>query len=486
MQAAVPGVDHLWLEQRFAEVSKRIDESLNDIRPDQGFFAIGQRVDQLEQHFSSLFDGVATRGDVEGVRLIEAHVSELAGHLENAHQQLMRLDVIEDHLAGIAGKLEDVHRAAMFEPNEPAAAMSVMPEIDLQSVARTAAEAAAQQFAKLQPQLMVPQNDGSELRDMLRGFISESRQGEENTSALLDTLQQAMIRLLDRVDAMEFSAIQSAHAQAQAQPAPQEYVREQVRFGVDQNVRHGGHIESEPVAALDAAVAAVASAKTMSSPFAQASGGPDGSGPMLSRGPAPAESAQHKSPEKLRQDFIAEARRAKMRLAAEGENDLGEVTLERPDMRADAHTEPSMTADAPKGPVSNARPAVKAASGSAGKSAVGPAITPRLKVLALGAVLALVGAWYTMQIGRGPARPIAATGAPAKVKAPGTSSSLEPASSKAATKEAKSDIPQAPTEDRAPADAAITTPDDGSKPMNVQPGTRGEIVTDEITVGSTT
>ena len=36
-------------------------------------------------------------------------------------------------------------------------------------------------------------------------MMEENRSGGENTSALLDTLQQAMIRLLDRVDEIELA-----------------------------------------------------------------------------------------------------------------------------------------------------------------------------------------------------------------------------------------------------------------------------------------
>jgi localization factor PodJL len=454
--AAVPYVDHIWLETRFAEISRRIDETLNDIRPDQGFFAIGQRVDQIEQHFSNLIEGVATRGDVEGVRLIEAHVSELAGHLENAHHQLMRLDAIEDHLAGIASKLDDVHHAAVQASNDTAPAPLLAPEIDVHAVARTAAEAAAQHFAKMQPQ--PHQQDGPEIRDMLRGFINESRQGEENTTALLDTLQQAMIRLLDRVDAMEFNAIQNA--QAQAQSAPQEYVREQVRFGVDTHARHS-HIETETNGALDAAVAAVASAKTMASPFAHAPEMHETQAPMAARQANPIDAASQRSPEKLRQDFIAEARRAKMRLSAEG--DLGTVTIARP--------EDDKLAIPAKPPLAAPRAGSKPSASAATKVAAGPAITPRLKVLALGLVVALMGAWYTMQMNSGADEPAAMATLPAPA----------PETSKMAG--------GTPDGTRAPAPAAAepAAPEsaDSIKPMTVEPGTRGEIVTDEITVGST-
>ena len=232
---------------------------------------------------------------------------------------------------------------------------------------------------------------------MLRGFISESRQGEENTTALLDTLQQAMIRLLDRVDAMEFNAMQSAHAQAQS--APQEYVREQVRFGVDPVARlsHSHtHSESEPAAALDAAVAAVASAKTMASPFAQAPGSAEFGGPMGNRPddhhPVTLAATAPRSPEKLRQDFIAEARRAKMRLAAESEADEDGVTINRPGM--DATDE--LAKPAPQAGSRHRQAASKGTCEGIGGVCLS---TPRLKVLALGGIVALAGAWYVLKFG---------------------------------------------------------------------------------------
>lgn len=458
---AAPSVaDHVWLEARFSDLSKRIDESLADIRPDQGFFGLNQRVEQFEQQLTSLIEGVATHGDVEGIRLIEAHVSELAGHMETAHQQLLRLDTIENHLAGIAGKLDDVHYAASLASGSE----TNTPDFDVDSIVRSAAEATARRFAELQP-VSQPASQYDDMRPMLERFIFDSRQGEENTTALLDTLQQAMIRLLDRVDAMELANIQSR--QASVQSAPQEYVREQVRFGVDPQ-RSSTFSDSEPVAALDAAVAAVANAKSISTPFTHA---PDRDDDDFGRDAAPAApSSATRSPEKLRQDFIADARRAKMRLSTEAVD------------QADASV--TISRNEPMSPVAAAR--AQAATKSDGKSTAAPAkktavgsSSPRIKVMGLAAatLIAAGGAWYAMQGGSNAEQPVASGDAPAAAAAPATADA-----SAAPGKEALSDSSAAAgnsTSPVAPTQAPSTAPaEKSSGELNLQEGTRGEIVTD--------
>lgn len=478
--ASAVGADHGWLETRFNEISKRIEESLSDLNPDQNFFALGQRVDQLEQHFSTLFEGVATRNDVEGVRLIEAHVSELAGHLENAHTQLQRLDVIEQHLAGIAGQLDDVHRAALaasdaVDGEMPASAGA----FDLDRVARTAAEAAAHHLTKTQPR------DGygtetAEIGSMLRTFIAESRQGEENTTALLDTLQQAMIRLLDRVDAIELSALQGAqakeqiHAQSFAQ-APvhtrvdaSDFVPELHSLAPDAAYRDA---DPEPHPALDAAVAAVATARGTPatvvghSDIAQTLNAPIGDAPQ----------AAPRSPERMRQDFIAEARRAKMRLAEQAN-----TVAEAPVARADVLT----AGDASKAaPAAALRGSAKSASAAKKQSSIGNA--QRIKVLGLSAMLALGGIWLAKESGLFSSLPLIATspepagGSDVTKSAGATDPAGNPASgtlmpSNAATNDDPASVP------------GSAAPQGGAGELKLPEGTRGEITSDDIVVGSAT
>ena len=464
LSAPAAAADTAWLESRFAELTQRLDQSLAEIRPDQGFFDLSQRIDQAERHISDLLDSVATRADVEGLRLIEAHVGELVGHLEGAHRQLERLDTIESHIADIADKLADVNRAA----EGVALSQPVQQDIDLHSIAQQAADAAARRMADQLPRHQ-PQ-DGNDVRGLIERLMTESRQGEENTTALLDTLQQAMIRLLDRVDAMEMTQVQNF----QSQGAPQEYVREQVRFNVDPH-RPQGYGEDEPSAALDAAVAAVASAKSMYQPFSQSPAGdtmPDNNASMSPGATATGNAGQApRSTEKLRQDFIAEARRAKMLLSTEGEPSA--IVIAKPD---DATPSPSTKPQ---------KPAAKAAvSPTKGKQAA--TSLPRLMVMSLGALTVVGGLWYTLngswsgQDATNAATPAASSASPSKT------SNLDNAAEAQAKKEARSDA-ASETQNGAgvPAASEGAAGQEAQPELNIHEGTQGAIVPGDMTVGST-
>ena len=103
----VPEVGRDWLEARFADIAARVEQSLHDIRPDNSFLALGRRFDQFEERFGSVLDGVATRSDVEGLRLVEAHINELAAQFEHAQAQLGRLDTIENQLHAVVERLAE-------------------------------------------------------------------------------------------------------------------------------------------------------------------------------------------------------------------------------------------------------------------------------------------------------------------------------------------------------------------------------------------
>ena len=449
---AATAIDTMWLDARFAELTKHLNESLAEIRPDQGFFDISQRIEQVERHVANVLDTVATRTDVEGIRLIEAHVGELAGHLDGAHQQLLRLDTIESHLNDIADKLSDVHRAAMSSDGGSAVPLAGQADIDVEAIANRAADAAA---SRIVAQLPRPQG-GDEVRGLIERFMAESRLGDENTSALLDTLQQAMIRLLDRVDAMEMSH----HQSLQAQSAPQEYVREQVRFSIDPHRAHA-YAEQEPTGALDAAVAAVASAKSMSSPFSQAPGTLDDAAPQSA-----AVTAATRSPDKLRQDFIADARRAKMRLA--GETDDGNVVITKPEGTVMA------AAAKPQRPVAAAAPKAK--------SAAATTTVPRLMVMGLAALSAVGGLWFTLN-GGAPSEPVVTGEKPAQ-SAPFKSSTSSAQQEPRSNKEARSDANAADQGTSAAGTAGAGQPESATPELNIQEGTHGEIIPGDISVGS--
>ncbi len=205
--------DRTWLDARLADVSARLEQSLSDVRPDHAFAAIGQRFTDLENRLSVALSGVATRVDVQGLRIVETHILELNGHVERALSELSRLDGIEHHMSELLNQVSDEHMsrilnaalAAQAKPQRPDTAQA-----DLHTVAITAAEAAASRVTQVNRDLLrdMPRAEGNtgrvdEVHSLLANFIEERRNGDEYNAAMLDTIQQAMLRLLDRVEQME-------------------------------------------------------------------------------------------------------------------------------------------------------------------------------------------------------------------------------------------------------------------------------------------
>lgn len=473
--------DQGWFEKRLSEVSERIEASLAEIRPDQAFFALGQRLDQFERSFAQAFDNVARRNDVESVRLIEAHMVEIVEHLEQTHNQLTRIDSIESQLATIAQRLDEVHAlAGMTSDAAPAAEPTAA--IDLEGLARAAAQEAAMQAAQRfagTPQEPPVAEGLDDMRRLMEQSITSSRQSEENTTALLDTLQQAMIRLLDRIDAIELNQHQAAQQMSMsaasspraAYQAVQDY--EPVsRYG-EPSLPYPARDPAEDT--LDDAVASVAS---KSNPSRAAPAGPtvaqaSEAAEAPRRGPrAPGPAQQEpRSSDKLRQDFIADARRAKMRLS--GDDGEG-IVLAAPSVR---EAPPGKAPTAPgKGPRA-AAPAAIAAPAAAQSGGTASAISPR--VVALSVALAIAGAAYMMLPFSGkPGAPVPTAG-----------QMMVPAG------QGEAELPEAERSARVQQPAAIDAPPpeaDFAKPAVPQGGadappqlnlhrTEGEIVPDDMT-----
>jgi localization factor PodJL len=191
-----------WLEARFADIATRIEQSLAELRSEPPSAILDTRLDQLETRFGEALDGVATRSDIEGLRQFEGHLDELAQHVESAQLQLQRLDTIEAQLNAVMDKLSDQRLSQILEQNSPA-------NIDAERLAQAAAEQVAQRLAGIASATKSHEETQrlDELRQMLDTFMAERRQGEEQTASMLDTMQHAMIRLLDRVDALEYAPV---------------------------------------------------------------------------------------------------------------------------------------------------------------------------------------------------------------------------------------------------------------------------------------
>jgi len=366
VRAQQVNLDQAWFEARFAEIAQGIEQSLAEIRPDRGFHQIGERLDQFEQRFGSMLAGVATRADLDSVRLIEEHVGEVVNHLVQTQDQLTRLSAIEDQLAAITQTLAGEHENSR-SGSQSATDHLPASGIDVEAIARAVADQAAMRFADMTP---LSQDRSGELRPLIERMMEENRNGGENTTALLDTLQQAMIRLLDRVDDLEFAQRKNAPTPAAsfddfAGPPP-----------LPEDAFHSAESDQDPLDFSDE-IAPPIQSEPMPSAYVRAAD------------PFESESAIEpgaRKNEKLRQDFIAEARRAKMRLSSASDDEI--VVTSQP--HSDTFTMSS--SDSVRGS-QGGRPIRPTAVRSKASGPSGP--SPRLIVLAIATILALGGLWYT-------------------------------------------------------------------------------------------
>lgn len=366
------GIDEAWLEGKFAEIAQGIEQSLAAMRPDNGISEISQRFDQFERQFAKLFAGVATHDDLAAVHLIESHVAEVVNHLVQTQDQLERLNIIEAQLASISHTLADVQGLPV---DAVTGAVPVQRAPDLDAIARAAAEQTAQRFADLRGDDRHSAAD--ELRPLIERMMSQNRQGEEQTAALLDTMQQAMIRLLDRVDSIEFVQ----HAATLPAPDSRQY-RGGAFSGETQRRPELVEVDDDDIdEALGAVFAEISARPSVASVLA---------GPREASGAS--EEAARKG-EKSRQDFVADARRAKMRLAAE-QAEIAGGPAASVSISSSASEGPMAAPPAGSRPI---RPAAVPSKRTSGPSAP----SPRLMLIAAVALVALGSLWYTFGFGKG-------------------------------------------------------------------------------------
>src|SRR5690606_14776192 len=178
----------------------------------------------------------------------ESQIEEIAGQLDQFRRQLARLDMIDAHLGTLTSQLSDERLTRLFNEGVAVSAdvgrldaidaqlrmiavqlsderlcglvsRSSAHEIDYEDLANAAAKRVAADLADTgmgQPRA----NEIGEMRGMIENLINERRNSDENNASMLDTVQQAIVRVLDRIDALEELAREQQQTWQQAQ-APQ-------------------------------------------------------------------------------------------------------------------------------------------------------------------------------------------------------------------------------------------------------------------------
>lgn len=206
MGASAAAHDVDWFEDRFAGIALKVEHSLAELHPDKSMAKLNGRLDDLETHLSAVLHEVATRSDLEALRLIEEHVESLARHAELANTQFSRLDEIEQQLTTV------VHRLAGLESGQTAGDAAKL-DADLAQLIDAAADRAVERLASApDPESLTRRLD--DLRGLVVAFMDEKRRGDEETTVALETMQEAMIRVLDKVEALDGGPVASPAANA--------------------------------------------------------------------------------------------------------------------------------------------------------------------------------------------------------------------------------------------------------------------------------
>jgi localization factor PodJL len=227
-QAAQRGcaMDTNYLDQRFAEIAVRIEQSLARMRPENALQSLGSRFDALETQLNSVLGHVATRADLDELRAAEGQIEEISNQLAQFRRQLARLDVIDAHLGTLTSQLSDERLSRLVSADNgrldaiDAQLRMIAVQLsderlsglvsrssgrdDYEELANSAAQRAAATFADGNF-TSAQSRDIGEVRGMLENLINERRHNDENNASMLETMQHAIIRVLDRIDAIEIA-----------------------------------------------------------------------------------------------------------------------------------------------------------------------------------------------------------------------------------------------------------------------------------------
>lgn len=288
-------LDKAWIDEQMNALAARFEKSLTSLRPDVTVEALSTRFSEFEERLATALDGVAMRSDLENMAVLEQHIVELSGHMDQTQSQLERLNGIESRLQTVVEQLAS-ERAA--QPNLPALIPQPAAEPDVAEIERVAITVAENVAGHVQELILqIPADSGvPEFRGAIDRFMEERRIGEEQVVNTLATMQKALVRVLDRIDAIEMAQYRSAtsgsiHAQEMRRP-PQ----------VSSTATMFPELYQEPVAA----------ARRMPPP-------PE----PTSRGPAKQilDPSNPAAVERARQDFKVDAKRARQKIANEfGDN----------------------------------------------------------------------------------------------------------------------------------------------------------------------
>ena len=186
-----------WLEERFADIAAKLESSLAERHENNPAQHLDNRLEHLEARICEALEGLVTRSDIEHLRPDHAKFETVADQLDRTAVQLSRLDTIEGNIEAVLNRLTNERIVKEGEESHGT--------VDIQAVA----DATANNIVARLSEMGLGQVDSKELAEIRQSIdllIEERRHHDEQSVAILDTLQQAMIGVIDRVDALAQSS----------------------------------------------------------------------------------------------------------------------------------------------------------------------------------------------------------------------------------------------------------------------------------------
>jgi localization factor PodJL len=240
-----PAHDAAWLEARFAAIAALVERALTDARPAKVLADLDRRLDQFERRLDRALGDMALGGGRGDLKLIDAHLVEFAGHVEAVREQLARLDAMDAQLRELARALEGAE--------SPRADHGPWHQDAIAELINSAAERAASKVAASLPAAGGGQDRVDALEVLVGDCVAEHRRSEEASAGVLHSIEAALMRIVDRIEAMEamMAAPPASADRASAEPDGLEVEHDRLAEAYAEGARVLGQHVLEPT--LDAA-----------------------------------------------------------------------------------------------------------------------------------------------------------------------------------------------------------------------------------------
>ncbi len=171
-----------------------------------------RRMEDLEGEITRALHDLSQRRDLEGLREVEGQVRDLTSQLDQMKGQLQRLEAVETLVRDIAWQVSDERMAKLVRQGTGVAG-------DLEAMA--ARDAHQEELRHFISQTINDWRDAESraaatardlaherhemLSQLIETSIVERRQAEAQAMGVLDTLQEALVNVLDRIETLEAS-----------------------------------------------------------------------------------------------------------------------------------------------------------------------------------------------------------------------------------------------------------------------------------------